>query len=188
MPQNLPCRDQEHKRCSEHGRCLACDGCDPCEMEAQRSSEIAKQVKELPGLIREAKHATAKVQAAFDQLTGELYDIELAESTDGADAMHELLEVHRHLRNVQRIADARWQLEREYEIAFAAADDDVPEFDDDVVVGFTREQVNAWAGRRLTDDELAQVGDQAALGSIPGAVAAIAASLAGYTPQEASGE
>lgn len=183
MPQNPPCSNQGHQRCSEHGRCLACDGCDPCETEAQRSSEIGRQVRELPGLIGEAGHVVGKIQAAFGRLTGDLYDIELAEGAAGADALRKLRDIQDQLRDVRRIADARWTLEREYEIAFAAADPDVPEFDDDVVVAFTRDQVNEWAGRRLTDEELARITEALPLSSLPVAVYALVATLGPDVPQ-----
>jgi len=60
----------------------------------------------------------------------------------------------------------------------------VPEFDDDLVVAFTREQVNEWAGRRLTDTELTRINEVAAESAIPLGIFAIAAALGQDEPEE----
>jgi hypothetical protein len=95
-----------HQRCIEHGRCLECDGCEPCELDANATDEIGKWAEELPDLIRRAQIAVNHVRAGFTRLI-DLYDIEIAEGPDGTDALHDLDKALRRLRNVKRIADAR---------------------------------------------------------------------------------
>ena len=62
-------------------------------------------------------------------------------------------------------------------IACAMAEGDDPEFDDDIVVCFTRGQVNEWAGRRLTGYELSRLHEALPSSSIAEAVSQIAGAL-----------
>jgi len=164
---------------------MACDFCDPCAREAERDAEIGRLVREYPAEVDRAIHAIGNIRWTVNRLMDpSLWDIETAEGSEGPDALAELDEISRRLRNIRRIAAARLALEREQEIAAALEDDDVPEFDDDLVVAFTREQVNEWAGRRLTDAELARINEVAAESAVPLGIFAIAAAIGQEEPEE----
>lgn len=175
--------DLPHKTCNEHGRCWDCEGCVPCGMEADRQAEIGRLVRVYPAEVDRAIAAVGNIRYTVDRLL-EAYDIETAEGFDGPDALAELDEIGRRLRNIRRIAAARYAIDREQEIAAALEDDDVPEFGDDIVVAFRRDQVNEWAGRRLTDAELAKINEVAAESAVPLGIFAIAAAIGQGQPEE----
>jgi hypothetical protein len=54
---------------------------------------------------------------------------------------------------------------------------DAPADDDRPGVSFTREQIEAWAGHPLTDDEVSALEDTLPLSSLPEVVATVAFSL-----------
>lgn len=110
----------DHQQCNEHGRCLTCDGCIPCGMENDRNREIGALVAEYPGKVQLAERAVYEVRKVADELI-RLYDIETAEGSEGADALHELDEIQRRLRHVRRLADARLALEKTWQAAYANA-------------------------------------------------------------------
>ena len=57
------------------------------------------------------------------------------------------------------------------------AEGTVPERDDDIVLTFTRGQVNAWADRRLNDDELEQLEEALPNSTLPTVVGMVADSI-----------
>jgi hypothetical protein len=151
-----------------------CD-CDDC-IERQRGDEISRLVTNYPEKVQQAQRAIADVCTVVRDLV-EAYDMQTAAGSDGADALAELDEVLRHMRNVRRIADARLALEKTRQIAYAINDGPEPEFDDDIAVSFTRDQVNEWAGRRLTDDELARLEEALPNSTFPETVGLIVGSM-----------
>lgn len=100
-----------------HGTCFICDGCPGCE-ERQRDEEngrlIAGLVRTLDRSVAQALAEVHKAGAMLMQLTSnEVYDVELAETSSGTDALGELDEAARHLRNTARIVSERQRLLRE---------------------------------------------------------------------------
>jgi hypothetical protein len=89
------------------GHQARCD-CDDC-IERQRADEISHLVTRYPEKVRQAQRAIADVCAVVKDLV-EAFDMETAVGSDGADALADLDEVLRHMRNVRRIADARLAL------------------------------------------------------------------------------
>lgn len=105
------------------------DGCTRCaaqraETEAEdqriRDYNVIRQVTQLCLNIKYGGKAVAQARAAVDELTGPLYDVELAEGTSGTDLAAELEAAARHLRNAARITDARKALDPQAGVLGAA--------------------------------------------------------------------
>lgn len=78
--------------------------------EIDHDAELTGHVGQLLQLIVQADGATGAASIALGALMGPLYDVELAESSNGADLRAELDTAGRALRNARRIAQARADL------------------------------------------------------------------------------
>jgi hypothetical protein len=102
-----------HKPCG-HGICPLCDICLECEArerEEAHANYIAVLVKDLGQHVDDALSELAKASWTLLELTSnEVYDIELAESSDGADALADLEDAARAARRARRIVRDRQRL------------------------------------------------------------------------------
>lgn len=87
--------------------------CDECAAEESHDLYIAQLVQALDGDIASALQFVSGATTSLLELRGPAYDIELAEGWDGSDAMTDLGDAAKLLRNVQRIARERLRLLRE---------------------------------------------------------------------------
>lgn len=101
----------------QHGICLICTGCAECEereREEYHAGYIADLVASLDQKVADALTATNHADGGLRELTSNrVYDVELAESTVGADMLAELADAARHLRNAKRIIEWRVGLFKE---------------------------------------------------------------------------
>jgi hypothetical protein len=78
--------------------------CDECTREREHSQRIEFRVKMLDEAVGDAKRAVGNaINNLRELVSGEAWYIELAESTDGGDALDDLDAAMRLLRNVWRI-------------------------------------------------------------------------------------
>lgn len=98
-----------HRACT-HGRCPRCDGCGDCDQaEAARARKaIIGHLVGAAANISQALASIDSVHVAFTELTrGYLFDIDLAETCAGDDAVERLAQVMADLRDVARIIENR---------------------------------------------------------------------------------
>lgn len=74
-----------------------------------REIRIDRFADRLPGQIETASNAALEAHMNLTHLH-ELGDVELFDGAEGRDALHELSEAMRHLRNARRIAEMRASL------------------------------------------------------------------------------
>lgn len=67
-------------------------------------------LRDFRGALTSAENSLRGASRALSELTGPLFDVELAETFAGEDADQELRTAGRALRNLQRIAELRWAL------------------------------------------------------------------------------
>lgn len=79
------------------------------EEDRRIERRIDALVAELPGHIEEASSSALAAHMALTDLHN-LNDVELFDGQEGHDALHELAEAMRHLRNARRIAEQRVRL------------------------------------------------------------------------------
>jgi hypothetical protein len=95
----------------DHGTCLICAGCRECEQEAEyalHDAEIRDLIATADGALVRALTATGQARGAIEDLiSNRVYDIELAEGSEGPDAVAELLRAALSLRHAHRIIAAR---------------------------------------------------------------------------------
>jgi hypothetical protein len=76
------------------------------DMFERRERRIEALASQLPGQIKAASTAALEAHITLACLE-QLNDVELFDGAEGHDALHELSEAMRHLRNARRIAEAR---------------------------------------------------------------------------------
>jgi hypothetical protein len=104
-------RDREDGGC-DHFRDP--ENCNECEDERARDKVIESLVVNLDLFVNEARANVRKAAEALRELTSShVYDIELAEGSDGHDGLEELAATDGHLRNVYRIVRERKRLLKE---------------------------------------------------------------------------
>ena len=87
------------------------ENCNRCEDERAHDKVIESLVTNLDLFVAEARAHVREAVAALRELTSShVYDIELAEGSDGSDGLEELADADRHLRNVYRIVRDRKRL------------------------------------------------------------------------------
>jgi hypothetical protein len=74
--------------------------------DVEYGNDIDILAKKLPEQIQAASYAALQAHMTLTDLE-RLYDVELFDGQEGRDALHELKEAMRHLRNARRIAEAR---------------------------------------------------------------------------------
>lgn len=87
-----------------------CNECHERDLEADRAVQIEYLVKKAQESTADAITAAGKAAKALAELTGQVYDIELAEGPEGSDALSDMAEASKRLRNVSRILDHRRSL------------------------------------------------------------------------------
>lgn len=91
-----------------HGR--DAEDCEACWGDADNAAEIRILIADADSAMAKAVTATYQVHGAIEKLvSSRVYDVELAEG-DGGDAIAELDQAARSLRNARRIIDARKRL------------------------------------------------------------------------------
>jgi hypothetical protein len=93
-----------------HGRCRQCDGCAGCDRaDAERTRQaIRERLTDACEDIEQANASAGSAHVAFLELTtGHLFDIDLAETGAGGDAVAKLAEILASLRDVARIVENR---------------------------------------------------------------------------------
>jgi hypothetical protein len=92
-----------------NGQCIHAErrapgDCDQCWSDAENESEIASLIARADDALVTALKATGQARSAIGELTGSrVYDIELAEGTEGPDAAAELERAALSLRHAHRI-------------------------------------------------------------------------------------
>jgi hypothetical protein len=98
-----------HAPCG-HARCRQCDGCDGCDRaDTERILKaIGDRLEDTCDDIGQALEFAGSAHVAFLELTtGHLFDIDLAETGAGHDAVAKLAEILTSLRDVARIIENR---------------------------------------------------------------------------------
>jgi hypothetical protein len=93
-----------------HSRCRQCDGCADCDRaDAERTRQaISERLTDACEDIEQALASAGSAHVAFLELTtGYLFDIDLAETSAGDDAVAKLVEILASLRDVARIIENR---------------------------------------------------------------------------------
>lgn len=86
------------------------------DRERERDAEIDRLTCDFQRLAHEALAAVNDLQGTVDRMTSnQVYDIEMAEGTAGADVLADLETVARTLRHVKRIANWRREVELKVE-------------------------------------------------------------------------
>jgi hypothetical protein len=99
-----------------NGQCIHAEGrapgdCDACWRDAENGSEIASLIARADDALVTALKATGQARTAIEELaSNRVYDIELAEGTEGTDAEYELERAALSLRHVHRIIAHRKQI------------------------------------------------------------------------------
>lgn len=84
--------------------------CEDCEQEEAEGRYLVTLVDRLGDQVTDAVASIAKAAKTLAELMTDLHDIELVESTDGADLGAELADAARSLRRARRIVEARKRL------------------------------------------------------------------------------
>lgn len=84
--------------------------CEECKQEEAEARHLVAVVDRLGDRLTDALAEVAKAAKALGELMTDLYDIELVESTDGADLGADLADAARSLRRARRIAAERRRL------------------------------------------------------------------------------
>ena len=93
------------------GPCRVLREADERELETQHWAEIDSLTCEFASKVEEAIRAVYETHRAVAELTGNrVYDVEMAEGSEGGDALRELDAAAFALRNVRRIA--KWRRDR----------------------------------------------------------------------------
>lgn len=89
--------------------------CEDCWRDADNAAEIRDLIAKADAALGQAVQAVYQAHSAIDELRSDrVYDIELAEGGDGADAVTELEQAARSLRHARRIIAARKRIEAEW--------------------------------------------------------------------------
>lgn len=84
--------------------------CDDCKQEEAEGRYLVTVVDRLGDRLTDALAEVAKAAKALEELMTDLYDIELVESSDGADLGADLADAARSLRRARRIVADRKRL------------------------------------------------------------------------------
>jgi hypothetical protein len=88
--------------------------CEGCAKEKEHDQYIAYLTKMLAEAVGDARRGAANADSRIRELIGlAVYDIEMAEGWEGADALADLKAADRLLRNVERIVRERLRLLKE---------------------------------------------------------------------------
>jgi hypothetical protein len=93
-----------------HGRCRQCDGCRDCDQAgAGRARDaVTRRLIDAGDDIEQALASADSAHVAFTELTrGHLFDMDLAETGAGDDAVERLAQIMADLRDVARIIENR---------------------------------------------------------------------------------